>query len=162
MKKALLFLLAGVGLLIGCDSNEQNDYETVSQIQLDTASFEIINHKPAYDIDSLPTVVVELKSSAWKNRMLITSERAYSKIPIDYYASYQIPDSAVFAFSTWYAGGGHYYFGTVNNNNLVVMRKWQEEGNMEDEEQPVSEYVKFKTFKFKPDGVNVIEHKNPK
>ena len=150
-------------ILILMSCNRGTEHQTLEDsINLDTASFEIINHKPAYDIDSLPTVVVELKSSAWKNRMLITSERAYSKIPIDYYASYQIPDSAVFAFSTWYAGGGHYYFGTVTNNNLVVMRKWEEEGNMEDEAQPVSEYVKFKTFKFKPGGVNVIEHKNPK
>lgn len=150
-------------ILILMSCNRVTEHQTAeASINLDTASFEIINHKPAYDIDSLPTVVVELKSSAWKNRILITSQRAYTKIPIDYYASYQIPDSAVFAFSTWYAGGGHYYFGTVNNNSLVVMRKWQEEGNMEDEEQPVSEYVKFKTFKFKLDGVNVIEHSNPK
>jgi len=155
------FILCIVGsLLVGCDPKQQNQSDAETQINLDTATFEIINHKPAYDIDSLPTVVVELKSSAWKNRMLITSERAYSEIPKDYYNSYQIPDTAMFAFSTWYAGGGHYYFGVVDQNKLVVKRKWEEEGNMEEELQPPNPYTNYMTFMFKNDGVGVIEHKN--
>ncbi len=42
-----------------------------------------------------------------------------------------IPEDAVFAYSTWYAGGGDLLYGIINDGVLQVYQAWEEEATLE-------------------------------
>ena len=61
----------------------------------------------------------------------ITNELNYSEVDL---GTKGVPENAVFAFSTWYAGGGAVYYGIVKDGILQINQKFEDE-QMEKEEQ---------------------------
>lgn len=69
---------------------------------------------------------IYLSCKSRKDQMFLAEEFAFTE-SVDRKAK-GVPNDAVFAFDTWFAGGGAVYYGKVNKGRLFVYRKYEDEG----------------------------------
>lgn len=71
-----------------------------------------------------PDLDIFVNHELFKSPIKITKDVAYSKVAA---GTNGVPKSAVFAFSTWFAGGGAVYYGIVKDGILQINRKFEDE-----------------------------------
>lgn len=69
---------------------------------------------------------IYLSTKACRDQLFLAEELAFSE-SVDRKAK-GVPNDAVFAFDTWFAGGGSVYYGRVKKGRLYVYRKYEDEG----------------------------------
>jgi hypothetical protein len=150
--KILMPFLMVILLIISCENADKNSVnqavkavEAVSYIDISEMYF-IVEPSEEKEVDGIPSMSLLLASEGRGNISLATTP-AYTPIENSEFESVGIPETAEFAFNTYYAGGGYYYYGNVEENRLKVYRKVIEE--MSEEE---FSFELFKTFGYTADA----------
>lgn len=78
-----------------------------------------------------PTVDIFVNNKLLNSPIKIANELNYIEVDL---GTKGVPENAVFAYSTWYAGGGVVYYGIVKDGILQINHKYEDE-QMEEEEQ---------------------------
>ena len=143
--KILMPLLMLILLTMSCENADKNPVnqvaEKISYIDISAMDF-VVEYEEKAVVDEIPQIQIIITSEGRGNLML-TTEPAMMEIEKSEFKAIDIPETAVFALNTYYAGDGYYYYGKVEDNRLKVYRKAIEE--MSEKE---FEFELFKTYAF--------------
>ncbi len=130
MKIAPFIALLLMVLIVSCNQSETAqdgqeeiiEQEEVVYDDLSEMQYFVVEPGEVKEEDGIPTMPLILATEG-RGNVLITDAPSYMPIENSEFESIGIPESAKFAFNTFYAGGGYYYYGNVEDNRLKIYRK---------------------------------------
>lgn len=92
--------------------------------------------------DGIPKTVIILATKG-RGNIILVEEYNHSTIETEKYATYKVPQDAIFAFSSYFAGTGNNYYGKIEGKYLKVYKQIIEKENEAD-----YDFELFKTYAF--------------